>query len=176
VIEQCKSLDGSSPLHWTSEEDRRHKIAQIEGCLDKFVTSIFQIDRMITHQNSELTNPLNLVPVPGLFRADSIRETCSDFEALLLQSSAALDRLTWFISSQSKQYSSHFSSLRNILNNFKKKDPRAEGVLYLLAKAAWLNSIFIDQGKKSLRNTIAHYESIREGVDNCFGIYHRTSN
>ncbi|HEY9385675.1 MAG TPA: hypothetical protein VIP70_01440 [Nitrososphaeraceae archaeon] len=176
VIEQYKSLDESSPVHWINEEDRIHKVAQIKGCLDKFVTSMFQIDRMITHQNSELTNPLNLIPAPGLFRADSIRETCSDFEALLLQSKAALDRLAWFVSHQFKQNSNSFSSLRNILNNFKKKDSRAEAILSLLDKAAWLNSIFVSDkmGKKSLRNIIAHYESIREGVDNCFGIYHRS--
>jgi hypothetical protein len=161
-------------VHWTSEADRSHKVAQIKGCLDKLVTSMFQIDRMISHQNSELTNPLNLIPVPGLFRADSIRETCSDFEALLLQSKAALDRLTWFVSHQFKQNSTSFSSLQNILKNFKKKDSRAETILSLLDKAAWLNNFFVDNknGKKSLRNIIAHYESIREGVANCFGIYH----
>jgi hypothetical protein len=184
VVEQYKSIDESLDKHW-AQETRRHEIAQMKGCLDKFVTSMLQLDRMITHQNLELTNPLNLIPIPGVMNSSAIREACSDFEALLLQSKAALDRLTWFISQQFKQSSTSFSKLRNILND-KKKDPRADAILLLLDEATWLKSIFIDQesvdrksGEKrtyrGLRNTIAHYQSIRERVDNCFGIYRRSS-
>jgi hypothetical protein len=39
VVEQYKSLERSLDARW-ADEDRRHEVSQMYGCLDKLVTSI----------------------------------------------------------------------------------------------------------------------------------------
>jgi hypothetical protein len=70
----------------------------MNGCVEKLTTSILQIERLSNHQNQLLTQAIDatkeLNPRDAVFLAS---EVSSDFESILLQSRAALDRLTNFI-------------------------------------------------------------------------------
>lgn len=70
----------------------------MNGCLEKLATSILQIQRLSNHQNEHLIMAFNNFAHPNA--RDQVflgSEISSDFESLLLQSRAALDRLTNFI-------------------------------------------------------------------------------
>ena len=66
---------------------------KMNGCLEKLATSILQIERLSNHQNQLLTQAIDatkdLEPRDAVFLAS---EVSSDFESLLLQSRAVLDR------------------------------------------------------------------------------------
>jgi hypothetical protein len=107
----------------------------MKGCLEKLETSIFQIEILSTHQNQLLALAIdatvNQNTSDAVFLAS---EVSSDFESLLLQNRAALDRLTNFISRQYGNYADQFSRLQNILQN-SKKDDKTDSILKMIDDA-----------------------------------------
>jgi hypothetical protein len=93
----------------------------------------------------------------------------ADFEGLLLQGRAALDRLTWFVSAEYRNQCSSYRRLASVLENFR-TDSRAQEILGVLADAAdWLNALYAQlDAPESLRDLIGHRHAVSEGIQNCF--------
>jgi hypothetical protein len=103
-------------------------------------------------------------------------EISSDFESLLLQSRAALDRLTHFISRRygKENYTDRFSKLQNIVQN-SKKDEKTGSILNILDNANWFEGKLIeDRLQDNLRTFVAHTQSISERLEIYFQV-HRLS-
>ena len=85
----------------------------MKGCLEKLATSILQIERLSNHQNQLLTQAIDASKdVDSKDAGFQASEVSSDFESLLLQSRAALDRLTNLISRHYGNYTDSFSEMR----------------------------------------------------------------
>ena len=150
----------------------------MNGCLEKPATSILQIQRLSTHQNELLTQAINnLVDRNASDLAFLGSEISSDFEALLLQSRAALDRLTNFISREygKESYTDRFSKLRKTVQNSKKKHEKTDSILNILDNANWFEGKLIeDKLQNNLRTFVAHKQSISERLETYFQV-HRLS-
>ena len=99
-------------------------------------------------------------------------EACADFEALLLQGRAALDRLAWLVTSRFKNPSQSFRKVATVLGAFEKKDTDASQLLAIVHQADnWFDGTFgkLDE-PHSLRDLVAHHHSLTEGSRTCFGI------
>lgn len=97
---------------------------------------------------------------------------CADFESLLLQGRAALDRLTWFVSKEFSQYCNSFRSLSRLLQNFEKKSNMAQVLLKVVCESMpWIGGLLakIEAGD-SFRDFVAHKGAAAEKMSNCFGI------
>lgn len=99
-------------------------------------------------------------------------DACADFEALLLQGRASLDRLTWFLGDVYKNPCKSFRRIRNVLSDFAGKDEDARELLALVNAAnSWFDGTF---GKldtpQSLRDLVAHHHALVEGTRTCFSI------
>lgn len=86
--------------------------------LEKLATSILQIERLSNRQNQLLAQAIDVIinrnATDAVFLAS---EVSSDFESLILQGRAALDRLTNFISRHYGNYTDRFSKLWKVLQN-----------------------------------------------------------
>jgi len=143
----------------------------------KTSNSILQIQRLSDHQNELLIQAVT--PIITVNLNDAVfrgREISSDFESLLLQSRAALDRLTNFITRRygTKNNTDKFSKLRNVVEN-SKKDDKTDSILNILDNATWFEGKLIeDKVQKNLRSFVAHKQSISEGLQIYFQV-HRLS-
>jgi hypothetical protein len=144
----------------------------MNGCVEKLTTSILQIERLSNHQNQLLTQAIDatkdLNPRDAVFLAS---EVSSDFESLLLQSRAALDRLTNFI------FLEIVATIRSILSTAEKilqsskKDEKTESVLKIIDDAKWFEGKLIeDNSQSNLRSSVAHKQSISERLENTFQV------
>jgi hypothetical protein len=106
---------------WDEDPALHAQLWEMNGCLEKLTTSILQIERLSNHQNQLLTQAIDaakdLNPIDAVFLAS---EVSSDFESLLLQSRAALDRKTNFILRQYGNYTDSSSEIRKMLQGSKK--------------------------------------------------------
>jgi hypothetical protein len=83
-----------------------------------------------------------------------------DFESLLLQGRAALDRLTNFISRHSGDHTDRFSRLREIVQN-SKRDEKTDAILELSDNSKWFEGTLMkDNLGENLRRFVAHKQSI----------------
>jgi hypothetical protein len=144
--------------------------------MEKLATSIFQIEGLSTHQNELLTQAINnLVGRNASDLAFLGSEISSDFEALILQSRAALDRLTNFISRPygKESHTDKYSKLRNIVENSKKKHENTGSILNILDNARWFERKLIgDVSGYNLRTFVAHKQSIAEKLETYFQVHH----
>lgn len=145
----------------------------MNGCLEKLVTSILQIERLSNHQNQLLTQAIDAAkdmnPRDTLFLAS---EFSSDFELLLLQSRAAFDRLANFISKHYGNNLDRFSRLRKILQN-SKKDEKTDSILNIIVNANWFEGKLIEDGlQNNLRSFVALKQSISERLKKYFQVHH----
>ena len=80
---------------WDEDPALHAQLWEMNGCLEKVANSILQIERLSNHHNQLLTQAIDatkdLNPIDAVFLAS---EVSSDFESLLLQSQAALERKT----------------------------------------------------------------------------------
>ena len=112
-----------SALWRTASEEEKARLIRISGCLDKLRTSLLQCHRLRQHHDQLFEDAAQQLPPGSAAYSGDI--ACADFEGLLLQGRAALDRLTWFVTSEfGNPPSSSFRKLRNVLANF--KDTREE--------------------------------------------------
>lgn len=153
---------------------RRTELSEINGCLAKLETSILQIQRLSNHQNELLALAINNFVNPDVrdqvFRGSEIS---SDFESLLLQSRAALDRLTSFITGRygKGSYTDKFSKLRNTVQN-SKRDDKTNSILSILDNANWFEGKLVeDKLQENLRSFVAHKQSISERLETYFQIH-----
>jgi hypothetical protein len=147
---------------------------KIHGCLEKLANSILQIERLSNHQNQLLTQAIDASrdhnPTDVAFLAS---EVSSDFESLLLQSRASLDRLTNFISCRYGNYANRFSKLREKILQSSKKDEKTDSLLKIIDDAKWFEGKLIeDNSNSNLRSFVAHYQSISEKLEKYFQVHY----
>ncbi len=175
VVKQYDSLLKFLTTKWsTADTSGRQWLWQLNGCLDKLSAALLQVSRMQEHHGTLAAQAKDMLALleerPGSSAAFSAREAACDFESLLLQARAALDRLTGFVAAAFGQTCYRFSKLENVLKKVV-QDPRARDLLGFLEDAAWVKGVLLDfGGKKSLRSFVAHVGGISEAMDNCFSI------
>jgi len=173
AVEQYRSIQQYLTKEWrTSNESRQRWLWSINGCLDKLSTTLMQVARMRDHHDQLISHARELQKAPPEAHiALAAQEACGDFESLLLQGRAALDRLTWFLAAEFNQRCTRFSKLKKVLSNAGCQNPSAPILLNILDQALWLEGVFVDLGGlKALRSFVAHQGGISEAMDNCFGV------
>jgi len=155
----------------------KKRLRSISGCFDKLSAFLMQAHRMRKYHSSlvDLASKFNQFGDVKLQSPLSLsklgREECADFEGLLLQARATLDRLTWFIADQLKQSCSSFSNIENVLSS--SSDPRAPQILKIVRKAEYLKLSLVGPGNPDpLRDFVAHKGSASEIMNRCFSIYY----
>ena len=106
------------------------------------------------------------------FRANCGAEACADFESLLLHGRAALDRLTWLVSSNFGSKTQSFLKLEGVLSNFAHRNDAAARLIVIIENVKpWFSGTF---GKinddESLRDLVAHKHAAIEGTRTRFGL------
>jgi hypothetical protein len=176
ALGQYQSISQYLSTKWEEDSALHAQLWEMNGCLEKLATSILQIERLSIHQNELLTQAIDAFVNQNCSDAVFLgSEISSDFESLLLQSRAALDRLTNFISRQYGNYTDRFSKLRNILQKNSKKDENTDSILKIIDGAKWFEGKLIeDDLRETLRSFIAHKQSISERLEKYFQV-HRLS-
>lgn len=173
IVHQWESLQTFLNSQWKNEEKRDYLI-RIDGCLDKLQSGLLQCYRMRQHHDDLIKKAAEMAPAnvgSAAFLGDI---ACTDFESLLLQGRAALDRLSWFIADSFGQKCQSFRKLRNVVANFQKKSKEAGGITAIIDDSnSWFDSTFgkIDS-PESLRDLVSHRHALTEGLQTCFGINH----
>jgi hypothetical protein len=159
----------------TAPPNRQRQLLDVSGCLHRLEGFLFQTRRVSAHATSltewippadfAVATPEGMVVLPA-------REACFEFEDLLFQARAALDRLTAFISAQHGQRCNRFTSLNGLLGNFARSNEKAARVLELLRSTTAFDGVLVDaEQRTSLRSKVAHYSSIPEGRQIAFTIH-----
>ncbi len=173
AVRQWRDLQDALRLSWQSSgEDTRKQVVSLDGCLEKLSASLLQAHRLRNHHDTLLCQAKALKSTPASLAAMRGAETCADFEALLLQGRATLDRLAWHVTSHFKNQSQSFRSMSNVLNNFASKSDEDRRLHEIVREANdWFDGTFGQlEESRSLRDLVAHYHSVTEGVRTCFGI------
>jgi hypothetical protein len=175
ALEQYESISQYLSRKWDEDPALHSQLWEWNGCLEKLATSILQIERLSNRQNQLFTqaidNIINGNVIDVVFLAS---EVSSDFESLLLQGRAALDRLTNFISRHYGNYTDRFSKLREVLQN-SKRDEKTDAILKILDNTKWFEGTLMkDNLGENLRSFVAHKQSISEGLETYFQV-HRLS-
>ena len=161
-----------------ADGELRASLAEAQGCIDRLSSFLLQVSRMANHAARLATDPLVESPIPVEILPDTTlavraHEVCADFESLLFHARASLDRLTWFVSRQHGQKCNRFSRLPNVVSGAQHKDPRAVWTLAVVDMTSLsLPGILLQNaGSKSLRDRVAHYSSLLEGVERYFTLH-----
>jgi hypothetical protein len=145
------------------------------SCLDGF---LYQCSKLSYH-NNEIFKQIPEQDITDTMACFSSIETCTDFESLLYQGRATLDRLTFFISKQIyDSETDKFNKLENVLGNFEKRDERARKSINIIKSSiGYFQGLLINDysGKTSLRSLLAHSKSHEEAINGAFTI-HRSNN
>lgn len=170
--EQWKQIKEHLASEWRKGDTGR--LANVAGCLSKLSASLMQISRLRGFHDKELTAYAEACAGKGHSALALAGDTAvADFEGLVLQARATLDRLTWFIARQFGQQCQSFRKLRGILDDFEKKNPLARDLKPIISRFdSWASGLLFKGFEKdtSLRDLLAHQESVSEMVTNCFGI------
>lgn len=177
AIKQYTQINEYLTNEWKNP-DKHYNLRQINGCLSKLSSSLFQINRLISHHTNLLLRIQRMNFNIGKIKfslpfAIYLDEACYDFEFLIFQSRSTLDKLSWFINKLYNQNSNSFSDLRNTLTKTfpKSNDEFINYIIDLLEQAKWLEDFMISKGNyKSIRDELAHLSSFNEKTDYCFNI------
>lgn len=174
LLEALRTLQAREYRAADANEQRR--VLDAAGCLHRLEGFLFQLSRISGHANSLRAWPNDSArlprPDPGMMLALSADEACYDFEGLLFQARAALDRLTWFVAGRHGQRCNRFTKLPAVLANFVQSDPRAEAALHVLGHIDAFDGVLVDgEDSKALRSVVAHYSSVAEGRQIAFTIH-----
>jgi len=170
AVHQWRRIQEYLSAEWKTGNQVR--LSAISGCLEKLSTSLLQVSRIRSfHQELLNTARVNLGKGASYaaLRGDL---ACADFESLLLQGRAALDRLTWFVSKEFTQSCSSFRRLDSLLRNFEKNSDLAQTLIAVMAESMpWMGGLLakIESGD-SFRDFVAHKGAAAERMSNCFGI------
>jgi hypothetical protein len=167
----AKRWDGADPASKAS-------LAAASGCLAKLSGALLQVHRMRLHHDQLIelgqANRAVFEQQANATIAFQGKEACADFEGLLLQGRAALDRLTFFLNHQffpnNKNKSDRFSRLLGSIRKAQHPHPQMAAVDRLITEADWLVSFFTDVSSRSLRSFVAHRVAVLEWMDTCFTI------
>lgn len=131
-------------------------------CVHKLEALAYHLTRIRAHKAillQEIRRRAGEVP-PGSVAAFLERETVFEFEALVLQTRATLDTVTWLLSRACGQKTWRFSRLRNVLSAGAGSDNKMRRCLALLNQCHWMTSSKVLMGDPSTRSYIAHYGSL----------------
>ncbi len=153
-------------------------LSAASGCLTKLSATLLQVQRMQLHHDRLLevgrAARAALEQQANATLALQGKEACADFEGLLLQGRAALDRLTFFLNYQffpnAQDKSDRFSKLLRSIKKAQHPHTHMAAVERLFTEASWLVSFFTDVSGRSLRSFVAHRAAILEWMDTCFTI------
>lgn len=158
---------------WTGSSDpaSRRQVLDLAGLHEKLAAALLQAGRLRDHHKALIRNATALLDTPDAMLAVRGSEACADFEALLLQARAALDRLTWFVGYRFKNPCKSFRRISNVLADFVEKVPAASELHDIIAETdSWFDGVL---GKltttTSLRDLVAHHHAVIEGTRTCFG-------
>lgn len=149
-------------------------LAGLQGCLTRLSAVLLQISRMSVHADVRQWRIGSGLPgiaemPPGSALIISAEDACADYESLMFHSRAALDRLTFMVSSRYGSNSDRFSRLPNILRDATNRDARAAKVHQLLLDAHLTGGVLAEEdSRRSLRSIVTHRASIIEGVSVVF--------
>jgi hypothetical protein len=179
AVAQFEAINRDLAHQWNSADAENKALpSAASGCLTKLSTALFQVQRMKSHHDWLLEvgrdNRADLEKQENAVLALQGKEACADFEGLLLQGRAALDRLTFFLSHQffpnSQHKSDRFSKLLGSIKKTQSRHPHMAAVERLFTEAEWLVSFFTDARGRSLRSSVAHRVAVLEWMDTCFTI------
>lgn len=161
-----------SKEHENGDVNKKNQMISLLGCYERLEGFLHQSYRL-----SIYANKIYLFPSYGPGTTCSHRENFAlyDYELLLFQGRAILDRLTFYISKQVyNQDCSRFDKLSNVLGDFLKKDKRAKTAIDLIEDStSFFKGLLIDgeNYKKSLRSRLIHKSTIGESLTCVFTIH-----
>jgi hypothetical protein len=179
AVEQFDAINRYLARQWEgADATTKAFLSAAAGCLTKLSATLLQAHRMQLHHDRLLeigrTNRAALEQQPNATLALQGKEACADFEGLLLQGRAALDRLTFFLNHQffpnAQNKSDRFSRLLVSIKKAQRPHPNMAIVERLFTEASWLVSFFTDGSGRSLRSFVAHRTAVLEWMDTCFTI------
>lgn len=174
ATQQWETIQKALLAEWRSSEenDVRRRVRNLSGCLEKLSASLMQAHRIRNHHDNLLCQAKALKPAGATCATIRGADACADFEALLLQARAALDRLAWYMTSHFKNPSQSFRMVQNVLANFANRNDEAKELIEIIKKSdSWFDGTFGQlDAPKSLRDLVAHNHALIEGVRTCFGI------
>lgn len=156
------------------DEQRQQYLRNVDACMVCLDSFLFQCQRLMQHnENFSKSIPEKDSHPTAIFHSG--KEIGTDFESLLYQARATLDRLTFFISGQVfHQETDKFKKLTGVLKNFIKRMPElAKAIEVINNSLPHLKGLLIedDSGKTALRSLLAHSKSHLEVVQGHFSIY-----
>ncbi len=173
-VEQWDALQKNLTARWKASDDplTRRRITDLSGCLEKLSATLLQGRRLRRYHDDLLCQAKLMKAGPADAAALRGSEACADFEGLLLQGRAALDRLTWFVSHEFKNPCQSFRRIKNVLADFAEKDKAAAELLTIVtATEPWFDGTFGKlESPHSLRDIVAHHHALIEGTRTCFAV------
>ncbi len=173
----CQLQNAISKTHQHGDASQKRLMIGAQGCLERLEAFLVQSNRLSQHHRSVCGQPS---PPPGNMVAFRDTVAVFDFEALLFHSRALLDRITFFITKQIyDQACDKPNKIRNVLNNFIKKDGRATRAIQVIDEAMpSLYGLIVDteNGEKSLRSHLIHKSTSGESSTCSFTIHSAPGN
>ena len=144
------------------DESQKKFLNDVFACSQRLAAFLYHSNRFSTHVKSLHA----LAPRPGELVFHSIDEVCIDFESFLFLARATLDRLSFFVACRvyNQPNSDKFSKLKNVLENFIKKDERATKAIEIINESLpVLSGLIVDSpDTQALRSALIHRRSIGE--------------
>lgn len=173
ISNRWRELDAYLSSQWKLNENPL-RLSAMSGCLDKLRSTLYVAQRLHQFEQVHLLRA-SVTGGEGTLRTMAMHghEACADFECLLLQSRAALDRLTGFVSKEYRQSCSSFKKLTRIVTSNRSQKSFSSALLGILGESRGylLPIISKIESDSSLRDLVAHYKSATEMVDGCFHVY-----
>jgi len=152
-------------------EHEKWRMRQVSGCLDKLSASLMQVSRLRDHERSLLRTACAQLQ-SGSSLALRAAPMLADFESLLLQGRAALDRLTWLLAKEFKNSCSSYRKLRPILKQARDNPVAVQILAVYEVVIPWFDALF---GKflsdDSLRDLVGHKNALTENVEVSLAAY-----
>ena len=162
-----------------ASQETRDFLGNLFGCLSKLDSFLLPAARIIEHVKrlkdfKTLFSNHPVKPDPDSYLVYNYNELYHDFDTLILQTVAGLDRLSVLTKScckdcvlyrpNGKEIQIYFSNLEEHLQKSQCSDVRAEYLYRAVneCKDSFLNVIISDGQRKTLRNQLAHQSSIPE--------------
>ena len=171
AVDLWRAIEKYRTTEWKNVARRDH-LLRIGGCLDKLAGALLQVSRLRTHHDQLLEAARLMAGQGSLFALQGL-SALTDFEGLLLQGRAALDRLTWFLTTSFyPSKTSSFRRLRNIISPFEeKRNDAREMVAILDVVEPWFDVVFAQlDAPESVRDLVGHKAAITEGIETCFAV------
>jgi hypothetical protein len=173
----CELQNIISKKHQHGDEAQKKLMVGAQGCLERLEAFLVQSNRLSEHNKSVCNQPS---PKPGSMVAFRDTTAIFDFETLLFHSRALLDRITFFITKQIyNQNCDKPNKIKNVLNNFIKKDGRARQTIQIIEEAMpsfWGLIVDTENGAKSLRSHLIHKSTSGENTTCAFTIHSTPEN